>query len=201
MIFLKICILGNTTGNIDEGMKKITFNIARELSKNHDILTLNPLEAFSLDFWKMIKNFSPQIIHYIPGPSIKSFIIMKIIKIYCKDARTIMSATHPGFYGIRGFSYGLSYALSSILKNFVPLLKPDLILTQSYDSEEMFKRSNGMESNDKQPMNDYLGHIKSKEVRIYSLLFLFIEIVSPPLVDHTQKIGSSGNVAFGDCAH
>ncbi|MGB7533089.1 MAG: glycosyltransferase family 4 protein [Halobacteriota archaeon] len=136
---MKICILGNTTGNIDEGMKKITFNIARELSKNHDILTLNPLEVFSWDFWRAIKNFKPQIIHYIPGPSIKSFILVKTLSIYLKDAKTIISATHPGFYGIRGFSYGLSYALSSILKNFVPLLKPDLILTQSYDSEEMFK--------------------------------------------------------------
>jgi glycosyltransferase involved in cell wall biosynthesis len=125
VIFLKICILGNTTGNIDEGMKKITHNIARELSKNHDILTLNPLEVFSLDFWRAIKKFNPQVIHYIPGPSIKSFILVKTLSIYIKDAKIVMSAPFP--------------KLSIFSKRFIYLFKPDLMLVQSEETERMFK--------------------------------------------------------------
>lgn len=136
---MRVCVIGDCAGNIDEGMKKVAFYLSQKLSKNHKVLQISPKEVFSKKFWRSIKDFHPQIIHYIPGPSIISFTIMKAIKIYCKDAKTIISATHPGFYGIRGFSYGPSYALSSILKIFVPLLKPDLILTQSDDSEEMFK--------------------------------------------------------------
>lgn len=122
---MKICILGNTTGNIDEGMKKITHNIARKLSKNHEILTLNPLEVFSLDFWKTIKNFNPQVIHYIPGPSIKSFILVKTLSIYLKDAKIVMSAPFP--------------KLSIFSKRFIYLFKPDLMLVQSEETEKMFR--------------------------------------------------------------
>lgn len=123
---MKICILGEATGNIDEGMKNITHNIAQELSKNYEVLVLNPLKVFSLDFWKSIKDFDPIIIHYIPGPSIKSFILVKTLSLYLKNAKFIMSAPFP--------------KLSSYSKKFIYLFTPDLMLVQSEDTEKMFNQ-------------------------------------------------------------
>lgn len=137
---MRICLIGDCTGNIDEGMKKVTLHLSKELSTNHQVLLVNPKRVFSRGFWKDIKNFRPQIIHYVPGPSIFSFAIVKALALYCRSAKTIMSAMHPGFYGFRGFSYGAYNAFSSICKNLVPLLKPNLILVQSHQSEEMFTK-------------------------------------------------------------
>ncbi len=122
---MKICILGNTTGNIDEGMKKITYNLSNELAKTNEVLVLNPLQVFSGDFWKSIRDFKPQIIHYVPGPSIKSLILVKTISLYCKDANIVMSAPFP--------------KLSDFSKRFVHLFKPDLMLVQSRNTEKMFR--------------------------------------------------------------
>lgn len=122
---MKICILGNITGNIDEGMKNVTYNLSKELSKNYNVLVLNPLEVLSLDFWKSIRDFKPEIIHYIPGPSIKSFILVKLLSLHFKNAKVIMSAPFP--------------KLSSFSKRFIYLFKPDLMLVQSEATEKMFR--------------------------------------------------------------
>ena len=123
---MRICLLGEYSGNLDEGMRKVSSHLAKELTKRHEVLSLDLRDAFTKNFWKNIKKFNPQIIHYIHGPSSKSFILLKVISLYCRGAKTVMSAMHPG--------------LSFLSKQFVPIFKPDLILTQSYDTEEMFKK-------------------------------------------------------------
>ncbi len=50
---------------------------------------------------------------------------MKILSLYCRGAKTIMSATHPAPF--------------SLSKVFIPLLKPNLILTLSSEDEKMFR--------------------------------------------------------------
>lgn len=124
---MKICLLGDCTGNIDEGMKKITFNLASRFSllDNYDILVLDPRRVFFKNFWKNIKDFDPYIIHYIPGPSLKSFLIVKIISLYIKDVKFIMSAPFP--------------RLSKFSKKLIHLFKPDLMLVQSRKTEKIFK--------------------------------------------------------------
>ena len=137
---MRICIIGDGTGNIDEGMKKAALHLSQELSRNHQVLLVNPKRVFSKSFWRSIKNFNPQIVHYIPGPSIISFMIVKALAYYCRNIKTVMSAMHPGFYGYRGLFYGPYNAFSSISKNLIPLLKPNLILVQSPQSERMFTK-------------------------------------------------------------
>ena len=135
---MRICLVGEFSGKLDEGMRNVTQCLSRELSKNHKTLLLDVKNTYNLDFWTAIKSFRPEIIHYVHGPTIFSFIIVRIIRSRHPDAKIVMSAMHPGFYGFRGLSYGPSYAASSILKSFIPLLKPDLLLTQSETSERMF---------------------------------------------------------------
>lgn len=124
---MKICLLGEYSGILDEGMRKISFHFAEELTKQHQVLTLDLRNVFTTNFWKDIKNFNPEIVHYIHGPSIKSFILLKVVARYCRDAETVMSAMHPVF----------SFLWS---KRFIPLFKPDMILVQSSETEEMFKK-------------------------------------------------------------
>jgi len=124
---MKICLLGEFSGNLDEGMRKVSFHFAEEFKKKqHQVLTLDLRDVFTKAFWKDIKNFNPDIIHYIHGPSIKSFILLKVISLYSRDAKTVMSAMHPSF--------------SFLSRQFISVFKPDLILTQSHETEEMFKK-------------------------------------------------------------
>lgn len=137
---MRICIIGDCAGNIDEGMKKVALHLSQELPQNHQVLLVNPRRVLSKSFWKDIKGFEPQIVHYIPGPSIISFMIVKALATYCGNVKTVMSAMHPAFYGLRGFLYSPYNAFSSVSKNFIPLLKPNLILVQSPQSEKMFTK-------------------------------------------------------------
>ncbi|MCK4733191.1 MAG: glycosyltransferase family 4 protein [Methanophagales archaeon] len=123
---MRICLVGDFSENLDEGFKNITFRIAKELSDHHRIMKLNIKKIFSTDFWKDVRTFpNPQIVHYLTAPTLRSFVVLKILGFYWRDAKTITSALHPN--------------LSSFSKKIVSLVKPDLILTQSYESDRMFR--------------------------------------------------------------
>lgn len=124
---MRVCLLGEYNENLDEGMRKVSYHFAEELTKRHQVLTLDLRNVFTKTFWRDIKVFNPEIIHCIQGPSVKLFILLKIISVYCRDAKTILSATmHPGF--------------SFLSKRFIPLFTPDMILVQSDDAEKIFKK-------------------------------------------------------------
>ena len=120
---MKICLLGEYSGNLDEGARNISFYIAKELSKHHHVLTLDLRNIFHKAFWKAIRSFSPQVVHYIHGGSTRGFMLLRLISSQCFDAKTVTSIMrfHP-------FS---KYILS--------LFKPDLILAQSYEVEGKFR--------------------------------------------------------------
>lgn len=121
---MRICMLSDYTGIRDEGLRNIAFYLSRELAKHHSILRLPIRELFLRKTWRKIREFNPRIIHFVPGPTLKSFVIVRVLKTFCPQAKTVMSATIP--------------ALSNFSKRFVPMLKPDLLLTQSNKSEKMF---------------------------------------------------------------
>lgn len=123
---MNICLLGEYTGNLDEGMRKVSFHFAKKLSENHHILTVDLRHAGSRQFWKKIRDFDPDIIHYLHGPSIKSFVFTKFISIFHKDAKVVMSAMRP--------------VIPYMFKVVIPLLKPDIMLTLSPETEQMFTR-------------------------------------------------------------
>jgi glycosyltransferase involved in cell wall biosynthesis len=73
-----------------------------------------------------IKALDPDIVHYIPGPSLKSFIVMWVISLAFPAARTVMSAPLP--------------LISSLTARFIYLLKPTLMLAQSKRMKNMFRQ-------------------------------------------------------------
>jgi len=117
-------MIGDHSLNQDEGFKNIAFSLTNKLSNHHEFLNLNTEKVFFPRFWIAMKKFNPQIIHYIPGRTIKSFMILKAFAFYNTNAKTILSAFHP--------------KIAFVPKNAIRLLKPDLILTQSYKIEEKF---------------------------------------------------------------
>lgn len=123
---MRICILGDFSGNHDEGMKNVAFQLAKGLSKDYKVLTLNIKDIFKINFWKKLNAFNPQIFHYTQGPTIFSLIILKIMSLRFSDSKTVISAihTHPHLF--------------SFLRILIPLFKPDLVLVQSHETEKLF---------------------------------------------------------------
>jgi glycosyltransferase involved in cell wall biosynthesis len=104
-------------------MRNVTYYLYKQLSKKHNVLPLD-VNTISLSWFKKMKNFDPKIIHYTHGPSIIGLIVMRALA-FCSNAKTVMSATQPRF--------------SHITRRFIPLFKPNLILTQSCGADGMFK--------------------------------------------------------------
>ena len=125
---MRIFLLADFTGNPDEGMKNVSRNIKNRLSLRHNILALNSRDVSTKIFLKKIRSFQPEIIHYLHGPTIRSLIILKLLKFLTGNkSKTISSATKPYF--------------GNVTRRVLPLLRPDLILTQSLIWEELFKRN------------------------------------------------------------
>ena len=122
---MKLCLLGEYSENLDEGMRKISFHLSKELSKHHSVLTLDLRNVIANNFWKSIKSFNPQIVHYIHGGSSRGFILLKLISLYCSNAKTVTSIMR----------------FPTISKYILSVSKPDLILVQSCKVERDFKKA------------------------------------------------------------
>lgn len=121
---MKICMVGDYSPNLDEGLKNIAYHLSESLSKHHPVTKLNIKEFCTRHFWSGFAKSDPDIIHYVPGPTIKSFLLVKALYVW-SGARTVMSAPQP--------------VLPSVFGRLVPLLRPDLVLTQSSESEAKFR--------------------------------------------------------------
>ncbi len=119
---MKICLIGHyEVQHQDEGARNIAFCMAEELSKNHEVIKLDIKDTFK---FRDIKKFNPEIIHFVVGPNtILTFAVAKALSLF-NNARVVMSALQPSPFWFRGL---------------VHLMKPDLMLVQSYKYEKMFK--------------------------------------------------------------
>jgi len=123
---MRICLVGDFTGTPDEGMKNVSRTTYEFLSANHDVLVLTGRTIFKPSVIRRFIYFRPQVIHYLHGPTIRSLVILKVLQLLSgKDTRTVVSATRPYF--------------SKFTRRAVPLLKPDLVLTQSSKFEQFFQ--------------------------------------------------------------
>jgi len=128
---LRICLIGDLSEPTDEGMKKVAHKFALTLSRNHEVLPLHVKSVFLPGFWLRLREFRPEIIFYVGGPSLISFIIARAACIYCaltvgKRPKVVIFALHP--------------LLPFVLEHASTLIQPDLILVQSYHSEKRFRK-------------------------------------------------------------
>ena len=118
---MKICLVGHYTERPDEGVRKLAFCLARELARRFEVMTLSISKPFS---WGRARAFSPDIIHYILCPTTAGLAAAKFLSLLCPKAKTIVSAPQPAHLP-RG--------------KWMSFFKPNLILVQSYQSENMFR--------------------------------------------------------------
>lgn len=119
---MKICLIGHYEKYRNEGGRNIAYCIAEELSKCHDVMRLY---VWDISCWRKIRAFHPDIIHYIPD-TLLAFALPGILSFPYKDAKTVLSMHHfPAFK-----------PHSLYFKKLMHIFKPDIILTQSYESEQ-----------------------------------------------------------------
>lgn len=124
--FMRICVVGDFSNNHDEGFKNIAFYLTKEISKKHEVLKLNIKKIYTLEFWRELKKFNPQLIHHLTAPTVYSFIVLKLISTQCKNAKTIMSSLHPQLF--------------QLSEKLIPYVKPDLMLIQSQEDKIRFEK-------------------------------------------------------------
>lgn len=122
---LKILYIGTFGAKSDEGLSQISKQYYSHFNNSHEVRYLNTFEAIKPSSIKNILKFGPDIIHYLTGPTIRSFIISWLLKqLLPANAKTILSATRPFFNQID----------AKLLKYF----KPDLIFTQAFKWQALF---------------------------------------------------------------
>lgn len=122
---MRICLLGEVEANLDEAMRKTSFELYNKLSEYEDVKIIDLRDYTKISFWKSILNGNFDIIHYLHGSTIKSFVLLKLIKLVSLKSKTVMSVVHPKFSH----------------KSFFKLLpiKPDLTLVSSKKMEVLFE--------------------------------------------------------------
>lgn len=113
---MKILLVGDTSGNPDEGMKRIAHELSDLFSSNPD---MKVLFASVPDVLSNRRYFGKvDIIHYIPGPTWRSFILASFLKrVLGCNPKTIISFIHPCW----------SIAATVFFRTF----KPDGVIVQS----------------------------------------------------------------------
>ena len=92
---MRILLLGNISGVLDEGMKNTTYNYFKHLRKKLDVKVKSPKSILKLsDLYDLIK-FAPDIIHYTMGPTFKGLLLLRFLKLIFKKAKYVVSAPRP----------------------------------------------------------------------------------------------------------
>ena len=120
---MKIILIGDFSGNFDEGLKNIAKYNYDYLKKKHNVEIINVKRKLSMKSIMGVIKFKPDILHYFTAPTYSAFILLKILHIFFLKSKTLISALHakpsPLLY---------NRALRFIVKLF---LKPNLILYQN----------------------------------------------------------------------
>lgn len=114
---MKICLVGDISGVLDEGAKNTTFHLAKTLSNKNKVLVVSPRSIVKPSIWLKLKTFTPDVIHYIHGPTWRSFIITNFISLLSSHPVKVMSALRP--------------KITSVQVRWLKVCLPDLLLVQS----------------------------------------------------------------------
>ena len=118
---MNICFVGHFTQYPDEGVRNVTIQIVKTLE--HNGLNVKKIDMSKISYWREIKVFRPDIIHFILSPTLSGYIIAKFLSFLHPKAKSIISAIQPNVPNSK----------------FMSLFRPDIVLVQSCESEEVFK--------------------------------------------------------------
>lgn len=123
---LRICLIGSYAGRIDEGMANVSYYLYDSLKSlaNIHVSLVNLNNVQSIGFWKKILALRPDVLHYIPGPTVRGLILAKFLQKLTRS-KLVVSATKP--------------VLPQSFAKIAGLLAPDITIVQSDESEKLFK--------------------------------------------------------------
>jgi glycosyltransferase involved in cell wall biosynthesis len=136
LLKVKVCLAG-TESPPDEARKVMAHNLLPILARKCEVMFFDLQRLFSVDEWEKVKAFKPDVLHSITAASPFSFLLTRILQRRAKSPKTVIFSPLIPF---RGFSSGLWFGLSSLFEPLVPLLKTDLVLTQSDEAEATYSR-------------------------------------------------------------
>ncbi len=123
---MRLCLIGDFSGTPDEGMKNVSRTTYERLSRRHDVMNVNTSDLLKPGVLMSIRRFNPEVVHYLHGPTIRSLVLLRWLTIILgRKTKTVVSATRPYF--------------TEVSRKYLPLLKPDIVLTQSEKFETFFK--------------------------------------------------------------
>lgn len=120
---MNILLLAGTKGLADEGAVNVSREFCERLSINNNTLCISATSAPKM--LGEIKQFKPDIIHSIHGPSVKTFALLLLLRITCPKAKFFATLTLP--------TPGL-YRLGLLLRIFRFIN----LITQAPESEKFF---------------------------------------------------------------
>lgn len=123
---MKICIIGNYAGKLDEGMTNVSYYLYENLKILYpELLYRNVREIGTAGFWIGLIKEKPDIVHFIPGPTVKGLVLVKLLKLILR-CKTVVSATKP--------------VLPNAFRFVARMLRPDITVVQSSKSEKLFSK-------------------------------------------------------------
>jgi glycosyltransferase involved in cell wall biosynthesis len=150
---MNICFIGDYSNNLDEGLKNIAYYTAREMSKKHNVSTINVKKLLNINALKTIITYNPDTIHYFTGPTFSSFVLLKILSLRWPKSLKLICALHPKSFLILSKNW--------IFLKTASFLRPDAIIVQEPSSKSFFESigyetkiiSNGVDLNKFVPVN------------------------------------------------
>ena len=118
---MRISLVGHHVDHPDEAVRKITYHLAEELARRHNV---KPMNVWDVTSRRGIREFKPEIIHFVLSPTLQGLAVAKALSLAHRSAATVVSAPHPNL---------------SSMGRLASWFKPDLVLVQAEDSERRFR--------------------------------------------------------------
>ena len=121
---MRICLLGDCTGRLDEGMKNTTHNLYQSLGRLEQTILVRPKSILSPTTLSSVLRFNPDIFHYTMGPTWRSFAVVRLVSLLMPEAVVVMSSPRPE----------ITPAQIKLLMGY----RPSMLLTQSSSQMKHF---------------------------------------------------------------
>lgn len=121
---MKICLVGDFKKPRDMGERNLAYNLAKVLSLSNSVMTLRPKDILDSKSIIRLREYGPDVMHYLTGPRTRSFIVLSILKWIARCRITVMSAPRP--------------VIPDTHLRFLKFIKPDMVLSQSTEHLKIF---------------------------------------------------------------
>lgn len=125
---LKIALIGIFGSRLDEGMRKLCAQVEVAARARHEVLTVDTREFGAGRAWRRLREFRPEVLHYLTGPTWRSLTALRAHRASL-PGRPVTIAT-----GVRPF-------LGPVARRLVRVIAPEVYLAQAGRWAEVLARA------------------------------------------------------------